>query len=115
MVHRLTSIQTDQLEDLAYLMCPVLLLLETKEAAREVALMLRYEYDGCTMITLPPSYDSATVKLAIELIGTDFCFEGDRCLQKLPLSRHSNNRGSDKHKAKRTILRSKSGYDQAPF
>ncbi len=115
MVHRLTSIQTEQLEDLAYLMCPIPLLLETQEAAREVALMLRCEYDGCTMITLPPSYDSATVKLAIDLIGADFCFEGDRCLQRLPLSRNGNNRGSNEHKTKRITLKSKSGYDQAPF
>lgn len=53
------------------------LLFETPEAAREVAFMLRCEYDGFTMITLPPLHDTLALRTAIELTGSDFCFDGD--------------------------------------
>ena len=39
--------------------------------------MLQCEYDGCTMITLPPIHDTLALRTAIELTGADFCFLGD--------------------------------------
>ena len=53
------------------------LLLETPEAAREVAFMLQCKYDGFTMITVPSIHDTLALKTALELAGADFCFAGD--------------------------------------
>ncbi|XGV94292.1 MAG: hypothetical protein ACAF41_00195 (plasmid) [Leptolyngbya sp. BL-A-14] len=53
------------------------LLFETPEAAREVAFMLQCEYEGFTMITVPPLHDTLALRTAIELTGADFCFAGD--------------------------------------
>ncbi len=61
------------------------LLFETQEAAREVAFMLRCEYDGCNMITLPSVHDILALRTAIELTGSDFCFDGDHYPLVLPL------------------------------
>jgi hypothetical protein len=62
------------------------LLFETQEAAREVALMLRCEYDGCNMIKLPSVHDTLALRTAIELTGADFCFDGDHYPIVLPFS-----------------------------
>lgn len=62
------------------------LLFETQEASYEVALMLRCQYDGCTMITLPSFYDTVALTIAIELTGVDFCFKSDHHPLVLPLS-----------------------------
>lgn len=61
------------------------LLFETQEAAREVALMLRCEYDGCNMITLPPIHDTLALRTAIALTVSDFCFNGDHDPLGLPV------------------------------
>ncbi|UBF23820.1 hypothetical protein K9N68_18895 [Kovacikia minuta CCNUW1] len=66
-------------------MRPLRLLFETQEAAREVAFMLRCEYDGCNMVTLPPVHDILALRTAIELTGSDFCFDGDHYPLVLPL------------------------------
>ncbi len=58
-------------------MRPLRLLFETQQAASEVAFMLGCEYDGCNMVTLPLVYDAIALKTAIELTGSDFCFDGD--------------------------------------
>ncbi|MBD1866589.1 hypothetical protein H6F93_23295 [Leptolyngbya sp. FACHB-671] len=58
-------------------MRPLPLLFETQEAAREVAFMLRCEYDGCNMIMLPPVHEVLALRTAIELASSDFCFDGD--------------------------------------
>jgi hypothetical protein len=60
------------------------LLFETQESAQEVAFMLRCEYDGCNMVTLPPGYDVAALKTAAALMASDFCFEGDHYPLVLP-------------------------------
>jgi len=60
-------------------MQPLRSLFETQEAAREVALMLRCEYDGCNLMTLPPMHDILVLRTAVELTGADFCFAGDHC------------------------------------
>lgn len=48
--------------------------------------MLRCEYDGCTLVTLPLVHDTIALRTAIELTGADFCFEGDYYPLVLPLS-----------------------------
>ncbi len=60
------------------------LLFETQVAAREVAFMLRCEYDGCNMITLPPMHDILALRTAIELAGANFCSVGDHYPLVLP-------------------------------
>lgn len=63
---------------------PLRLLFETQQMAREVAFMLRCEYDGCNMVTLPPKHDPIALRTAIELTGADFCFDGDHYPIVLP-------------------------------
>ncbi|MBD2460789.1 hypothetical protein H6G89_07000 [Oscillatoria sp. FACHB-1407] len=75
-------------------MRPLRLLFETREAAREVAFMLRCEYDGCTLITLPPVYDTVALRVAIELTGADFCFDGDHYPLVLPPLKDELTQGS---------------------
>jgi len=58
-------------------MRPLQLLFDSPSAAQEIAFMMRGEYDGCTLLTLPPLYDSIALRTAIELIGAEFCFVGD--------------------------------------
>ena len=43
------------------------LLFETPEAACEVAFMLQCEYDGFTMMTLPPIHDTLALRTAIPI------------------------------------------------
>ncbi len=64
-------------------MPPLQLLLETQTAAREVAFMLRCQYDGCTMVMVPSTHDTFALRTAIELTGASFCFVGD--YEPLPL------------------------------
>lgn len=65
-------------------MRPLRLLFETQEAARDVAFMLRCEYDGCNMVTLSSVHDSVALRTAIDLTGADFCFDGDHYPLVLP-------------------------------
>ena len=58
-------------------MRPLQLLFDSPSAAQEIAFMMRGDYDGCTLLTLPPLYDSIALRTAIELIGSEFCFVGD--------------------------------------
>ncbi|MBW4474907.1 MAG: hypothetical protein KME45_31690 [Stenomitos rutilans HA7619-LM2] len=58
------------------------LLFDTPEAAREVAFMLQCDYDGFTMITVPPIHDMLALRTAIELTGADFCCAGHYPLAK---------------------------------
>ncbi len=82
-------------------MRPLRLLFPTQEAAREVAFMLRCKYDGCNMITLPARYDTLAVTTAIELTGSDFCFDGDHYPLVLPFSREELSQLSDEQLAER--------------
>jgi hypothetical protein len=96
-------------------MRPLQLLFETQEAAREVALMLRYEYDGCTMITLPAMHDTLALRTAIDLVGTDFCFSGDHCLLVLPPSEGDVIRLSHKQHTNRISHKAELWCDEVPF
>jgi hypothetical protein len=69
---------------LAYDMRPLRLLFETPQAAREVALMMRCEYDSCNWIALPSMHDTLALRTATELVGAEFCFEGDHYPLVLP-------------------------------
>ncbi|HEY9624141.1 MAG TPA: hypothetical protein V6C78_27525 [Crinalium sp.] len=91
------------------------LLFETQEAAREVAFMLRCEYDGCTMIMLPPIHDTLALRAAIEIAGADFCFDGDHSPIALPLSPEEATRLSDEHLAKRISQKAELWCDEVPF
>lgn len=53
------------------------LLFDSVQAAREVAYIVRGQYDGCTGVMLPAYYDSVALRTAIELVGAEFCFDGD--------------------------------------
>ena len=66
------------------------LLLETQEAARGVAFMLQCKYVGCNIITLPPLYDTAGLRTAIELTRAEFCFDEAPPLER----RFINGRGN---------------------
>lgn len=46
---------------------------------------MQCEYDGCTMVTLPPEHDTPALRTAIELTRADFCFAGDHYPLVLPL------------------------------
>lgn len=65
-------------------MRPLKLLFDSPWAARDIAFMLRGEYDGCNMVTLPSTYDSFALGTAIELTGAEFCFDGDHTPIVLP-------------------------------
>jgi hypothetical protein len=96
-------------------MQPLRLLFETQEAAREVAFMLRCEYDGCTMIMLPPVHDTLVLRAAIELTGTDFCFEGDHYPIVLPLSNGEVTHLRDEQLAERISRKAELWCDEVPF
>jgi hypothetical protein len=96
-------------------MRPLRLLVETQEAAREVAFMLRCEHDGCTMITLPPVHDTLALRAAIELTGADFCFEGDHYPLVLPPSDGKLPQLSDEQVVERISRKAELWRDEAPF
>ena len=90
------------------------LLFETQQAAREVAFILRYQYDGCNMITLPPFYDTAALKTAIELIGVDFCFEGDHYPLVLPVREDDLIQSTNQHQAEQMMWKAELWCNEAP-
>lgn len=61
--------------------------------------MLRCEYDGCNMVTLPLVHDPLALRTAIELTGADFCFDGDHYPLVLPLSNEDLAHLNDEHLA----------------
>jgi len=91
------------------------LLFETQTAAREVAFMLRCRYDGCNMVTLPLLYDIAALRTAIDLVRSDFCFDGDYYPLGLPLSSHELNQLTDENLAERIFRKSEVWYSQTVF
>lgn len=93
----------------------VRLLFETPEAAQAVAFMLQCEYDGCTMITLPPIHDTLALRTAIELTGADFCFDGDHCPLVLALGTDALAQVRDQHSADRISRKAELWQDAAPF
>jgi hypothetical protein len=96
-------------------MRPLRLLFETQESAREVAFMLRCEYDGCTMIMLPSVHDTLALRTAIELTGADFRFDGDHYPIVLPLSDGVPLQVSDEQLAERINRKAELWRDEAPF
>jgi hypothetical protein len=96
-------------------MRPLRLLFETQEAAREAAFMLRCEYDGCNMITLPPVHDILALRTAIELTGSDFCFDGDYYPLGLPLSNDERTQLNDEQSGERISRKAELWCDVVPF
>ncbi|UBF30792.1 hypothetical protein K9N68_39760 (plasmid) [Kovacikia minuta CCNUW1] len=96
-------------------MRPLRLLFETQEAAREVAFMLRCEYDGCNMITLPPVHDILSLRTAIELTGSDFCFDGDHYPLVLPLSNEELSPLSEEQLVERISRKAELWCSEVPF
>jgi hypothetical protein len=91
------------------------LLLETPEAAREVAFMLQCEYDGFTMITVPPIHDTLALKTALELAGADFCFAGDHHPLVLSSTADAISKVSDQDPAARISRKAELWQDIEPF
>lgn len=96
-------------------MRPLRLLLETQEAAREVAFMLRCKYDGCNMIMLLPMHDTLALRTALELVGTDFCFDGDYYPLTLPQSQEAAIDLSEMEASQRISRKAQLWCDQSPF
>jgi hypothetical protein len=46
--------------------------------------MMRGEYDSCNWIALPSMHDTLALRTATELVGAEFCFEGDHYPLVLP-------------------------------
>jgi hypothetical protein len=76
--------------------------------------MLRCQYDGCTMITLPLLYDAAALTTAIDLTGADFCFEGDHHPLVLPLSDNPLTQLDNQQRSDRISRKAELWYE-APF
>jgi len=91
------------------------LLFETSEAAREVAFMLQCEYNGFTMITLPPIHDTLALRTAIELTGADFCFAGDHCPLVLALEANALTRVRESQQAERISQKAELWQNDVPF
>jgi hypothetical protein len=91
------------------------LLFDTSEAAHEVAFMLQCEYDGFTMITLPPVHDTLALRTAIELTGADFCFAGNHYPLVLSSTADALSPVSDQHAAKRISRKAELWQEVAPF
>ncbi|XGW00950.1 MAG: hypothetical protein ACAF41_34700 (plasmid) [Leptolyngbya sp. BL-A-14] len=91
------------------------LLFDTPEAAREVAFMLQCEYDGFTMITVPPIHDTPALRTAIELTGADFCFAGDHYPLVLAVETNALTRVSANQQAERISRKAELWQDIAPF
>jgi hypothetical protein len=96
-------------------MRPLRLLFETQAAAREVAFMLRCEYNGCNMITLPPVHDILALRTAIELTGSDFCFDGDHYPLGLPLVNDDLTHLSNEQPTERMNRKAELWCDEVPF
>jgi hypothetical protein len=91
------------------------LLFETQEAAREVAFMLRCEYDGCNMVTLPSVHDTLALKTAIGLVGADFCFDGDHYPLVLPLPSNELTQSKADQLTERISQKMELWLTEAPF
>lgn len=91
------------------------LLFETQATAQEIAFMLRCEYDGCNMITLPPVHDTLALKTAIELTGADFCFEGDHHPLVLPITDEHLELLSNEYQIEQTNHKRELWSDISPF
>ncbi len=97
-------------------MRPLRLLFESQQAAHDVAFMLGLEYDGCNMISLPSVYDTIALRTAIELTGSDFCFDGDHHPIVLPLFEGEPNSDSPEQQARRVTLKAQLWYSgEVPF
>jgi hypothetical protein len=91
------------------------LLLETPEAAREVAFMLQCEYDGFTMMTVPPIHDTLALRTAIELTSADFCFAGDHHPLVLSSTAEAVSKVIDQDPTERISRKAELWQDVAPF
>ncbi|MBD2054622.1 hypothetical protein H6F88_01015 [Oculatella sp. FACHB-28] len=77
--------------------------------------MLRCKYDGCNMIMLPPMYDTLALRTAIELIGSDFCFDGDYYPLTLLQSQEAAIDLNEEEASERISLQSQLWCDKSPF
>ncbi|MDX2241610.1 MAG: hypothetical protein NW224_13075 [Leptolyngbyaceae cyanobacterium bins.302] len=77
--------------------------------------MLRFEYDGCNAVLLPMAYDVVAVRTAIELMGSEFCFEGDGCAIAPMLEKECWDGLTDEQLAQRIASRLNAASNLAPF
>ncbi|MBD2466027.1 hypothetical protein H6G89_34135 [Oscillatoria sp. FACHB-1407] len=96
-------------------MRPLRLLFDSPQAAREVAFMLRCEYDGCTLISLPSMHDTVALRTAIELVGAEFCFEGDHYPLVLPPLEGEGTEESQVQRSQQMSRKAQLWCDEVPF
>ena len=77
--------------------------------------MLQCEYDGFTMITVPPMHDTLALRTAIELTGADFCFAGDHCPLVLALEANALTRVRESQQAERISQKAELWQNDVPF
>jgi hypothetical protein len=76
---------------------------------------MRCEYDGCNMITLPSVHDILALRTAIELTGSDFCFDGYHYSLVLPRSNKELSDLSEEQLAQRISQKAELWCSEVPF
>lgn len=77
--------------------------------------MLRCEYDGCNWISLPSMHDTVALRAAIELVGAEFCFEGDHYPLVLPALEGEETEGNPAQRAEQMSRKTQLWCDEVPF
>ena len=88
---------------------------DTPAVAHAVAFMLQCEYDGFTMITLPPIHDTLALRTALELTGAACCFAGDHYPLVLSSTADAISKVSDQDQTERMSRKAELWQDVAPF
>ncbi|MBD1997668.1 hypothetical protein H6G00_13695 [Leptolyngbya sp. FACHB-541] len=64
---------------------------------------------------LPPMHDTLALRTAIELVGGDFCFDGDCYPLTLPQSKEAASDLSDMEASRRISRKAQLWCEQTPF